>query len=159
MRMVMEKVKVFSFFSSFLACCPLSSFPLLSLSSCPFSCFSCRCPWSFLWQPSWSCQISLGLRCSLPPRHHLQVLKLLLLYLIISTCHILTRLGVCKDNLALIPIERIEAIWPRGGWIGLHRKFKLFLRKHCQTPEPPRLFSEPPNEAASENKLRTSGHC
>jgi hypothetical protein len=38
-------------------------------------------------------------------------------------------------------------------------KFKLFLRKYCQTPEPPRLFLEPPNEAASENKLRTSGNC
>jgi hypothetical protein len=55
--------------------------------------------------------------------------------------------------------ERIEAIWPRGGWIGLHTKFKLFLRKHCQTPEPLRLFSEPPNETTSENKLRTSGGC
>jgi hypothetical protein len=38
-------------------------------------------------------------------------------------------------------------------------KFKLFLQKDCQTPEPPRLFSEPPNEAASENKLRTSENC
>jgi hypothetical protein len=46
-----------------------------------------------------------------------------------------------------------------GGLIGLHTEFKLFLRKHCQTPEPPRLFSESPNEAASENKLRTSGNC
>jgi hypothetical protein len=35
-------------------------------------------------------------------------------------------------------------------------KFKLFVQKDCQTPESPRLFSEPPNEAASENKLRTS---
>jgi hypothetical protein len=53
--------------------------------------------------------------------------------------------------------ETIEAIWPKGGgWIGLHTEFKLFLRKHCQTPEPPRLFSD---EAASENKLRTSGNC
>jgi hypothetical protein len=55
--------------------------------------------------------------------------------------------------------ERIGAIWPRGGWIGVHTKFKLFLRKHCQTLKPPRFFSEPPNEAASENKLRTSGSC
>jgi hypothetical protein len=46
-----------------------------------------------------------------------------------------------------------------GGWIGLHTEFKLFLRKQCQTSEPPRLFSEPPNEAAPENKLRTSDSC
>jgi hypothetical protein len=45
-----------------------------------------------------------------------------------------------------------------GGWIGLHTKFKLFLWKYSQTPEPLRLFLEPPNEVASENKLRTSGN-
>jgi hypothetical protein len=60
----------------------------------------------------------------------------------------------------LPPPERSEAIGPRGG--GVNRpvhKFKLFLQKDCQAPEPPRLFPEPPNEAASENKLRTSGNC
>jgi hypothetical protein len=80
-----------------------------------------------------------------------QVLKLLL-YLVISTCHILTRLGVCKDNLLWYQLKGSRQYGLEGGWIGLHTKFKLFLRKHCQTPEPPRLFSEPPNEAASENK-------
>jgi hypothetical protein len=39
------------------------------------------------------------------------------------------------------------------------QKFKLFLQKNCQGPEPPRLFPEPPNEAASENKLRTFENC
>jgi hypothetical protein len=40
-----------------------------------------------------------------------------------------------------------------GGWVNrTAHKFKLFLQKDCEAPEPP-------NEAAFENKLRTSGSC
>jgi hypothetical protein len=66
-----------------------------------------------------------------------------------------TRFG----GISIEEVKRNEAIWPRGGLNRPAHKFKLFLQKHCRTPEPPRLFSEPPNEAASENKLRTSGNC
>jgi hypothetical protein len=60
---------------------------------------------------------------------------------------------------ALVPIERIEAIWPRGRVNRPAHKFKLFLQSDYQGSELPRLFSEPPNGATSENNHKTSEIC
>jgi hypothetical protein len=65
--------------------------------------------------------------------------------------------------------ERIEAIWPRGGWIGLHTNLNFFCRKtvrlrnlreysrNLRTRQPPRINSELPGAVRTEqiwNKLR-----
>jgi hypothetical protein len=87
------------------------------------------------------------------------------LYLILYCWHYFSRI----KYISLVLGERIETIWPRGGWIGLHTNLNLFCRKtvrvrnlrdysrNLRTRQPPRINSELPRTVRTEHVWKSCG--